>query len=220
MATTKKTNTQNEQPVETKVDSNSNIDIKTLIQEALKTQQEEFNKKQEELNKVILDLQSKVSQQENNGLLDFESEKNLRRKVKVKSVYHGGIGHITQGGRTLIWNDYGDTLLVTIEDLINMKSSAPSLLENPSLKILDEGVADYLGLTELYEIIKEAEDLNKLFSKDFSEIETIIKRLPSDFKTDMANEVCLMAENDEIDSGRLKRFLQKELKVDLGLKTT
>ena len=230
MATTKKTvttNTVNKEVKEAEA-TQSTVDIQLLIAEALKTQQEEFAKtlkaQQEEFAKQLAEVKAEAEQAKAQASQvideeDFETEKNLRRKVKVKSVYHGGVGHITQSGKTLVWHNHGDILLVTIEDLINMKSSSPALLESPSLMILDKEVAEYLGLTELYDTIAQAEDLSELFKKGFEEIKEIIQRLPPDFKTDMANEVCIMSDNDEIDSGRLKRFLQQELKVDLGLKT-
>ena len=226
MATTKKTattSTTNKEVKEVEV-TQPTVDIQALIAEALKTQQEEFAKtlkaQQEEFAKQLAEVKAGAEQASQVIVEEeFETEKNLRRKVKVKSVYHGGVGHITQSGKTLVWHNHGDILLVTIEDLINMKSSSPALLESPSLMILDKEVAEYLGLTELYDTIAQAEDLNELFKKDFEEIKEIIQRLPPDFKTDMANEVCIMSDNDEIDSGRLKRFLQQELKVDLGLKT-
>ena len=108
---------------------------------------------------------------------------------------------------------------MSIEDVLNMQSTNPILLNEPKLMVEDEEIAQYLDKTEIYDAIEEIGNLEEFFKKDVKYIEDIIGMLPEGYRKELANEVFIMNEAQLIDSGMLKRMLQRVLRVDLGIKS-
>lgn len=192
------------------------IDMEALIKQITKQVREEVTKEFE--NKMSNTSEDKPIYKTNRRKKE-EYNFDLTDKVPVKNVSFGGVGHIDTRGRAVIWNEFRDTVYMSIEDVLNMQSTNPVLLNEPKLMVEDEEIAEYLGKTEVYDAIEEIGNLEEFFKKDVKYVGEIIGKLPEGYRKELANEVFIMNEAELIDSGMLKRMLQRVLHIDLGIKT-
>ena len=192
------------------------IDMEALIKQITKQVREEVTK---EFESKMVDTSVDKPIYKTNRRKKEEYNFDLTDKVPVKNVSFGGVGHIDTRGRAVIWNEFGDVVYMSIEDVLNMQSTNPVLLNEPKLMVEDEEIAQYLDKTEVYDAIEEINNLQDFFKKDIKYVEEIIGKLPEGYRKELANEVFIMNEAELIDSGILKRMLQRVLRIDLGLKT-
>lgn len=192
------------------VEENSNIDIQAMIAEALKKQQEEFDKQ-------IAELRA-----EKTKTIEDESQFNMNKKVRVKNIDYSVIALKTSAGKRVIWKNNGDERYLTIGDILDLDGSpAQRLLTDPKLRVMDKEVSDYLELTSIYELIDKVEDLEAFLKEDVNVISDVLDSLPEGYKAGLADQVYLLNEMDDtaIDRGTVKRILTDKLHVDLGLRT-
>lgn len=196
------------------------IDIQAMIAEALKQQREEMTKAFEEKLEEVKTSKSNSSSLEN-GFCDEDF--NANERIKVKNVDHSVINVKTGAGKHVTWSAHGDVRLMTVQDIFDaMGSPSKSLFTDPSLKVLDDKLAEYLELKEIYDVIEKTDDLEKFVKMDLDEMSRVLDKIPDGYKKTLTDELYLMNElnPDFIDSGRVKRLLQKKLpNLDLGLKT-
>jgi hypothetical protein len=121
----------------------------------------------------------------------------------------------TKTGLEATWSEYGDEEYLEVSELLTMKTSQPKFLKEPWLLVDDEEVADYLGLTKMYANLIPVDELDYFFEKDAKEIAEILPLLPKGSRELVADKARKLIEANELDSTKVIRLLEQELKVDL-----
>lgn len=142
-----------------------------------------------------------------------EEEKILNKKVKVTSISSGSIGVYLLNGRFVKWEKAGDSIMLKVEELVNMNSVSEIYLEQPLLIIEDKEVIKYLGLKEKYDLIEKIKDVDKFLKLDREEIATILDSLSKDMRADLSIEIIRKINDGSIDSRVLVEFLKRKLNI-------
>jgi hypothetical protein len=110
---------------------------------------------------------------------------------------------------------YGNFEEMLVSDLINMRSSAPALLNEGYLIILDDEVVDYLRLNKVYENILKPEDIDTFFKQNDAKMREILTKCPRGMKEllfDKAREM-IKSGHPDMDYNSKKRVFEEVFNV-------
>lgn len=105
---------------------------------------------------------------------------------------------------------YGVFEEMLVSDLINMRSSAPNLLNHGYLLILDDDVVGYLRLQKVYENILKPEDIDHFFKQNDVKMRNILDKCPRGMKEllfDKAKEM-VQSNHPDMDYNSKKRVFE------------
>lgn len=136
--------------------------------------------------------------------------------VECRSVYSGTLTYVSKKtlGETT-WNGFGETEYVDLGELLTMKGTQASFLNNPWIIIDDEDVVEYLGLKSIYDRILAPEDVQGLFYKTPQEIEETIAKAPKGTRELIADTARDLIVNEQLFDVRIMKVLNKALNIDL-----
>lgn len=140
-----------------------------------------------------------------------DEEKLLNKKVKVTSISSGIVGVYLLNGRFVKWDKAGDSMMLKVEELVNMNSVSNSYLQQPLLMIEDDEVIEYLDLRERYDLINKISDIDKFLTLGKQEISEILDELPRSIREDLSIEIIRRIQSGEIDSRIMVEFLKRKL---------
>ncbi|MGD7047080.1 hypothetical protein FZC83_02355 [Rossellomorea marisflavi] len=179
-----------------------------------------LKKKQDELKDILSKLENEVEEKE-----EVQPElkpKPQKKKVELDDVVacrnltSGRLVYISKKtGFESVWSEYGDVEYLPVSELLTMKSSQPKFLKDPWMFIDDEEVADYLGLTKLYETIIPVDDVEDFFEMSANEARQILPKLPKGTKTLLSERARQGIQNGSLNNLQLIKLLEQELQIDL-----
>ena len=138
-----------------------------------------------------------------------------RSKVKVVSNFYGTVGVYNSLGRYKVWKECGSTVMLSVEDLVDIESLQPAMFTDGYLTIDDEEITEALGLTEVKETIDKVKNLEEFLKSDIKEIDRVLDKLPTAIKENVITGAVNMVREDRIDSNRLIRLLENKLGIEL-----
>ena len=138
-----------------------------------------------------------------------------RSKVKVVSNFYGTVGVYNSLGRYKVWKECGSTVMLSVEDLVDIESLQPAMFTDGYLTIDDEEITEALGLTEVKETIDKVKNLEEYLKSDIKEIDRVLDKLPTAIKENVITGAVNMVREDRIDSNRLIRLLENKLGIEL-----
>ena len=138
-----------------------------------------------------------------------------RSKVKVVSNFYGTVGVYNSLGRYKVWKECGSTVMLSVEDLVDIESLQPTMFTDGYLTIDDEEITEALGLTEVKETIDKVKNLEEFLKADIKEIDRVLDKLPTAIKENVITGAVNMVREDRIDSNRLIRLLENKLGIEL-----
>ena len=138
-----------------------------------------------------------------------------RSKVKVVSNFYGTVGVYNSLGRYKVWKECGSTVMLSVEDLVDIESLQPTMFTDGYLTIDDEEITEALGLTEVKETIDKVKNLEEFLKSDIKEIDRVLDKLPTAIKEHVITGAVNMVREDRIDSNRLIRLLENKLGIEL-----
>ena len=138
-----------------------------------------------------------------------------RSKVKVVSNFYGTVGVYNSLGRYKVWKECGSTVMLSVEDLVDIESLQPTMFSDGYLTIDDEEIAEALGLTEVKKTIDKVKNLEEFLKSDIKEIDRVLDKLPTAIKENVITGAVNMVREDRIDSNRLIRLLENKLGIEL-----
>ena len=138
-----------------------------------------------------------------------------RSKVKVVSNFYGTVGVYNSLGRYKVWKECGSTVMLSVEDLVDIESLQPTMFTDGYLTIDDEEITEALGLTEVKETIDKVKNLEEFLKSDIKEIDRVLDKLPTAIKENVITGAVNMVREDRIDSNRLIRLLENKLGIEL-----
>lgn len=136
--------------------------------------------------------------------------------VACRSTTGGKLIYVsTRSGNKYVWRDYGAVEYIDVGELLTMKSSQPTFLEDVLFVIDDEEAATFLGLDETYENVFQLGDINSFLKKDAKELEEILPKLPAGLKATVAAKAREAMENGTLDSRSIIKLIEDKLDVSL-----
>ena len=138
-----------------------------------------------------------------------------RSKVKVVSNFYGTVGVYNSLGRYKVWKECGSTVMLSVEDLVDIESLQPTMFSDGYLTIDDEEITEALGLTDVKKTIDKVKNLEEFLKSDIKEIDRVLDKLPTAIKENVITGAVNMVREDRIDSNRLIRLLENKLGIEL-----
>lgn len=192
------------------------VDVNAELMKQLQDMKDEMAKMQ----KALVEKDKKIETVEKDNVEIAKQHKTLdrQRRIAVRSVREGGLTYVSKAtGLNTYWNDYGDEHYMEVEELIRMKSSSPAFLTKPWIMIDDEEVVEYLSLKTVYDAIIPIDELDSFFSKPVSEIDEAIKKAPIGTKELIRDRAYKMVSTGDLDSNKVIRAIEQNLKIDLSI---
>lgn len=136
--------------------------------------------------------------------------------IACRSTTGGKLIYISsRSGDKYIWRDYGAVEYIDMGELLTMKSSQPTFLENVRFVVDDEEAATFLGLDRVYENMIQLDDIKSLFDKPATELGDILSKLPAGLKATVASKAREALENGSLDSRSVIKTIEDKLDVSL-----
>ena len=176
--------------------------------------------KNEELESILEDLQSKGEKEETKPVEEKKSseKKKISRDTMVscRNLTSGRLTYISKKtGMETVWSEFGDEEYLDVAELLTMKTSQPSFLKSPWIFIEDEDVVEYLGLKELYKTIIPIDEVDDFFKLPIDKARKILPQLPKGMKTLIGEKARKGIQEETLDNTKMIRLLQDELNLDL-----
>lgn len=141
-----------------------------------------------------------------------------KRTVPVVSVSDFPIGYNCKLTNMYIkWANYGDEHYMSIEEVLNMNSDSEKYLRTPWLIVDDEEFMNVMGLSELYDLVFELEDLDKFFKQGVRTIKEKLNELSQGMRNDVLNRAVSMVYNGEINNLAVVSMLKREFHIDIDI---
>jgi len=179
-----------------------------------------MKKKLNDLKDILSSLQTEEDQVEE--VVGKPKAKPEKKKVELddlvacRNLTSGRLVYISKKtGFEAVWSEYGDVEYLPVSELLTMKSSQPKFLKDPWMFIDDEDVADYLGLTKLYETIIPVDELEDFFELSANEARQILPKIPKGTKTLLSERARQGIQDGSLNNLQLIKLLEQELQIDL-----
>jgi hypothetical protein len=183
-----------------------------------------MKKRNDELEKILADLQSQKDREEVTEEVKVGKKPEPPKKKKIerdmsvpcRNLTSGRLTYISKkSGLETIWSEFGDEEYLEVAELLTMKSSQPKFLKEPWLFVDDEDVAEYLGLKQLYQSIIPIDEVEDFFRLSANEAKKVIPKLPKGTKTLIGEKARQGIQDGTLNNLQLVRLLEQELQLDL-----
>jgi hypothetical protein len=140
--------------------------------------------------------------------------------VTVMSNVVGGLNcHSLYTGKGFRIDGYGKLKRIQLQDLENLYSEQPALIEQGMLVILDQDVVEHLYLQELYESIVTPKELDRFLQLSEDEITERLENAPFGIKHTLAKVIKQKIQNGDSSLKSISRvkFFEQILGVNFDL---
>lgn len=146
----------------------------------------------------------------------------LNRQIAIKNIARGKLIYKSkrQMGYTVIWENTNDINYMELGEFINLKNSDRRLITEPWIRIMEDDEVEILKYANVYQYFKEmieVKDIEDLFKLDFDRFTRKFKKLPDGYKNSVLEYAARMIKNGELDSIKIKNFLEKEMDMNLDI---
>jgi hypothetical protein len=186
--------------------------------EKLKTQMYEEVKKQIEtdflLQKTTIEAKEKIAPNK-----PFQRKEALDKQmlVPIMNVTNGTLIYQSRkSGSEFQFDRYGDIEYIELYELLTMRSSQRKFLDEPMIIVLDDEVADYLGLTRLYKKLTHATEIDRVFNMPLDQFKDIVESTPKGLAHLIISKAKEKIDSGELDSVQKIQVLEEIYKVQLS----
>lgn len=145
-------------------------------------------------------------------------EIDLHEYIPVRNGTRGKLVYVSpRTGERFVWEDFGDTQEMELQELRNAKSSSKKFFERNWFMFDDDyhWVVDYLGLSAYYKHTLPIDNFDDVFKMSPKELTDTLKYLGEGQKRSVSYRARQLIADGEIDSMRLITALEKELGIEL-----
>lgn len=170
-------------------DKTLEIDIQKMIEEKAA---ELFEEKMKQLEKN--EVKSEVEENTPKRLIKRDKIKAIeikdkKRLIPLVCMAHHRVGYQCKLSSLFItWDGYGDEHEISIEEAQKMNSESSEFLRTWLLAD-DEEFVEAMGLSELYKLKFETEDIEKFFSQRMMVIKEKLENMPTGLRSELLNSV-------------------------------
>jgi hypothetical protein len=146
-----------------------------------------------------------------------QAEFDRHELVPVMNITSGGLTYVSKRtGTEVRFERYGDIEYLEVGELLTMKSSARRFLEEPWLLILDEEIANYLGLDKLYTRLISPQNVDEIFTFDLDHYQNVIESAPLGYAQLIISRAKKQIQDGTLDSVSKIKILEDKFKVELA----
>jgi len=201
--------------------ANKKVTSSTKEKDEIKEIKEEVSKenKEVEIKKDIVenDIKSKEEISEEKPKEPWKPD--LNRMICIKNITNNDLIYVSkrQIGYTIEWTPKGINY-IELSEFMNLKNTDRRFVTEPWIRIMEideEEILKYANIYQYYtEILKIDTDIFKL---DFEKFKRKFDKLPQGYKDNLAKQCAIMIKNDELDSIKIKKYIEKEMNIDLDI---
>jgi hypothetical protein len=151
-------------------------------------------------------------------------EKNIKRKEMLDKQMLVPVMNVTNGrliyrsrktGSEFRFERYGDIEYMELYELLTMRASHRRFLDEPFIIVLEEEVADFLGLTNNYKKLTHATEIDGIFEFPLEQFEDVIESIPKGLAHLVVSKAKEKIETKELDSVQMVQAIEKVFNVKL-----
>ncbi len=140
----------------------------------------------------------------------------MTQYVVVRNGFQGRLIYISpRTGERFIWDGFGTEQEMELRELRNARNSAKKFFINNWFMFDEDWIVDFLGVKQFYKNAVSIEDFDSIFSKEPSEIKTIIDGMSSGQKRSAAYRARQLIAEEKIDSNKAIATLEEALGIEL-----
>lgn len=152
------------------------------------------------------------------------NEKNIRRKEMLDKQMLVPIMNVTNGkliyqsrktGSEFQFERYGDIEYIELYELLTIRSSQRKFLDEPYIIVLDDEVADYLGLTNNYKKLTHATEIDGIFDLPLEHFIDVINSTPKGLAHLIVSKAKEKIELKQLDSVQKVQALEEVFNVSI-----
>lgn len=137
--------------------------------------------------------------------------------IPVMNATSGSLIYVSRKtGAEWNWTEYGDIEYMEFQELLTMRSSSRRFFDEPFIIILHDDAVEHLGLTKMYENIKNPDQVDELFKLNQADFEEVVEKSPKGIKHLIISRAKKLWETGDLDSARKIKFLNERFKTDIG----
>jgi hypothetical protein len=176
--------------------------------------------------KGISTNKEEVTEEINVGNLKSKAkEKNIRRKEMLDKQMLVPIMNVTNGrliyqsrktGSEFRFERYGDIEYMELYELLTMRSGHRRFLDEPFIIVLDEEVAEFLGLSNSYKKLTHATEIDGIFDFQLEQFEDVIESIPKGLAHLVVSKAKEKIESKQLDSVQKVQAIEKVFNVKIS----
>lgn len=152
-------------------------------------------------------------------------DKPIRKKREIDRFEMIPVMNVTNGkliyrsrktGAEWIFSQYGDIEYMEFQELLTMRSSQRRFFDEPFILVMDDDAVEYLGLTKMYENIKNPRHIDEVFKMNQADFQDVLEKSPKGIQHLIISRAKELYEKGEFDSVRKINFINERFKTDIG----
>jgi hypothetical protein len=181
-----------------------------------------MSKKEEKGTSLVKD--ENVQEKDMGELKSKVVEKNIRRKEMLDKQMLVPVMNVTNGrliyqskktGSEFQFERYGDIEYVELYELLTIRSSQRKFLDEPYIIVLDDEVADYLGLTNNYKKLTHATEIDGIFDLPLDHFVDVINSTPKGLAHLIVSKAKEKVQTKQLDSVQKVQALEEVFNVSI-----
>lgn len=185
---------------------------KVNIEEVKASMYEEIKKKVE--SEYVKD--NKENKKGNQGNIKRKEILDKQMLVPIMNVTNGKLIYQSRkSGSEFQFEQYGDIEYIEIYELLTMRSSQRKFLDEPFVIVLDDEVADYLGLSNMYRKLTHATEIEGIFDLPLEKFTDVVKSAPKGLAHLIVSKAKEKIESKQLDSVQKVQVLEEVYNVQL-----
>ncbi len=146
----------------------------------------------------------------------------LNRMICLKNIASGKLIYVSkrQIGYKIEWEKPGDTNYIELGEFINLKNSDSRFVTEPWIRILEDDeieILKYANIFKYYEEILGLNNVSDILKLDFNKFKKKFDKLPDGYKNSVVEQAAQMINNGELDSIKIKNYIEKEMGIELDI---
>lgn len=166
------------------------------------------NEKKEEIVMKTPTLEPKIKRKES---LDKQMLVPIMNVTNGKLIYQS-----KRSGSEFQFEKYGDIEYIEVYELLTMRSSQRRFLDEPYVIVLDDEVAEYLGLSNNYKKLTHATEISRIFDLPLERYKEVVQSAPKGLAHLIVSTAKEKLANGELDSVQKVQALEEVYNVELS----
>jgi ribosomal protein S13 len=148
----------------------------------------------------------------------------LNRMICVKNISRGKLIYKSkrQMGYTIEWAKKGDTNYIELGEFVSLKNTDKRFVTEPWIRIIEDDeieILTYANILQYYREILGIDNVADILTLDFNSFKKKFDKLPQGYKNTVVEYAADMIRNGELDSIKIKNYIEESMKIDLDILT-
>jgi len=148
----------------------------------------------------------------------------LNRMIYIKNISRGKLIYKSkrQIGYTVEWAKKGDKNYLELGEFINLKNSDRRFVTEPWIRIIEDDeieILKYANILQYYKEILGIDNVADILRLDFDSFKKKFDNLPEGYKNAVIEQAADMIRNGELDSIKIKNYIEKTMGIELDILT-